>query len=157
MNHPRVYICSPSWTHLPPPSHPIPSLRVIPVHEPEHPVSCIELGLVIYLTYGNIHVSYYSLKTVHPRLLPQSPKVCSLHLCLFYCLAYRVTVTIFLQFSSVQFSRSVMSDFLRPHELQSARPPCPSPTPRVHSDSHPLSQWCHPAISSSVFPFSSCP
>ena len=59
--------------------------------------------------------------------------------------------------SSVQFSRSVMSDSLRPHELQHARPPCPSLTPRVHSDSRPSSQWCHPAISSSVVPFSSCP
>ena len=59
--------------------------------------------------------------------------------------------------SSVQFSCSVMSDSLRPHELQHARPPCPSPTPRVHSDSRPLSQWRHPAISSSVIPFSSCP
>ena len=61
------------------------------------------------------------------------------------------------QFSSVQFSRSVVSDSLRPHESQHARPPCPSPTPGVHSDSHPLSQWCHPAMSSSVIPFSSCP
>ena len=60
-------------------------------------------------------------------------------------------------FSSVQFSRSVMSDFLQPHESQHARPPCPSPTPGVHPDSHPLSQWCHPAISSSVVPFSPCP
>ena len=60
-------------------------------------------------------------------------------------------------FSSVQFSHSVMSDSLRPHESQRARPPCPSPTPRVHSNSHPLSRWCHPAISSSVIPFSSCP
>ena len=59
-------------------------------------------------------------------------------------------------FSSVQYSYSVMSDSLRPHESQHARPPCPSPTPRVHSESHPLSQWCHPAISSSVAPFSSC-
>ena len=50
-----------------------------------------------------------------------------------------------------------MSDSLRPHESQHARPPCPSPPPRVHSDSHPSSQWCHPAISSSVVPFSSCP
>ena len=58
---------------------------------------------------------------------------------------------------SVQFSRSVMSDSLRPHESQHTRPPCPSPTPEVHSDSCPLSWWCHPAISSSVFPFSSCP
>ena len=59
--------------------------------------------------------------------------------------------------SSVQFSRSVVSNSLRPHESQHARPPCPSPTPRVRSDSHPSSQWCHPAISSSVIPFSSCP
>ena len=58
--------------------------------------------------------------------------------------------------SSVQFSHSVVSDSLRPHESQHARPPCPSPTPRVHSDSRPSSQWCHPAISSSVIPFSSC-
>ena len=58
---------------------------------------------------------------------------------------------------SVQFSRSVMSDSSRPHESQHARPPCPSPTPGVHSDSHPSSQWYHPAISSSVVPFSSCP
>ena len=59
--------------------------------------------------------------------------------------------------SSVQFSRSVMSDSLRPHGLQHARPPCPSPTPRVYSNSCPLSWWCHPTISSSVVPFSSCP
>ena len=58
---------------------------------------------------------------------------------------------------SVQFSRSVMSDSLRPQESQNVRPRCPSPTPGVHSDSHPSSPWCHPAISSSVVPFSSCP
>ena len=58
-------------------------------------------------------------------------------------------------FFPVQFSCSVVSDSLQPHESQHARPPCPSPTPRVHSDSHPSSQWCHPAISSSVVPFSS--
>ena len=61
------------------------------------------------------------------------------------------------QFSSVQFSQSVVSNSLRPHESQHARPPCPSPTPGVHPGSHPSSQWCHPAISSSVIPFSSCP
>ena len=61
------------------------------------------------------------------------------------------------QFSSVQFSCSVVCDSLQPHESQHTRPPCPSPTPRVHSDSHPSSQWCHPAISSSLVPFSSCP
>ena len=59
--------------------------------------------------------------------------------------------------SSFQFSHSVVSDSSRPHESQHARPPCPSPTPRVRSDSRPLSQWCYPAISSSVVPFSSCP
>ena len=58
---------------------------------------------------------------------------------------------------SDQTSRSVMSDSLRPHESQHARPPCPSPTPRVLSDSRPTNQRCHPAISSSVIPFSSCP
>ena len=62
-----------------------------------------------------------------------------------------------IQFSSVQFSCSVVSNSLRPHELQHTRPPCPSPTPGVYSDSFPSSWWCHPAISSSVVPFSSCP
>ena len=57
---------------------------------------------------------------------------------------------------SAQFSRSAVSDSLRPHESQRARPPCPSPTPRVHSDPRPSSGWCHAAISSSVAPFSSC-
>ena len=57
---------------------------------------------------------------------------------------------------SVQFSRSVVSDSLRPHGLQHTRPPCPSPTPGVYSNSCPSSQWCHPTISSSVVPFSSC-
>jgi len=59
--------------------------------------------------------------------------------------------------SSVLFSHSVVSDSLRPHESQHARPPYPSPTPRVHSNSRPSSRWCLPAISSSVVPFSSCP
>ena len=60
-------------------------------------------------------------------------------------------------FSSVQFSCSIMSYSLWPHELQHARPPCPSPTPRVHPNPCPSSQWCHPTISSSIVPFSSCP
>ena len=59
--------------------------------------------------------------------------------------------------SSVQFSRSVVSDSLQPHESQHTRPPCPSPSPGVHSDSCPSSPWRHPAISSFVVPFSSCP
>ena len=58
--------------------------------------------------------------------------------------------------SSVQFSHTVVSDILRPHGLQHGRPPCPSPTPRAYSNPCPLSQWCHPTISSSVVPFSSC-
>ena len=57
----------------------------------------------------------------------------------------------------VQFSSVAQSDSLRRHESQHTRPPCPSPTPRVYSNSCPSSQWCHPAISSSVIPFSSCP
>ena len=60
-------------------------------------------------------------------------------------------------FSSVQFSHSVVSNSLWPHESQHTRPPCPSPTPRVHLNSCPLGRWCHPALSSSVVPFSSCP
>ena len=67
-------------------------------------------------------------------------------------------ITLLLTFySSVQFSRSVMSDSLWPDESPHARLPCPSPSPGVYSDSRPSSQWCHPAISSSVVPFSSCP
>ena len=60
-------------------------------------------------------------------------------------------------FYTHQFSRSVVSDSLRPNEPQHARPPCPSPTPRVHLNPHPSSWRCHPTISSSVIPFSSCP
>ena len=73
------------------------------------------------------------------------------------CVVRPITQEIFFQFSSVQFSCSVVSDSLRPHESQNTRPPCPSPTPWVHSDARPSSRWCHPAISSSVVPFSSCP
>ena len=62
-----------------------------------------------------------------------------------------------LYYVSVQFSHSVVYNSLRPHESQHARPPCPSPTPRVHSNSRPSSPWCHPATSSSVVPFSPCP
>ena len=74
--------------------------------------------------------------------------------CLTVCNPWTATVNVF---SSVQFSHSVVSDSLQPHESQHARPPCLSPTCRVHSDSRPSSQWCHLAISSSVVPFSSCP
>ena len=66
-------------------------------------------------------------------------------------------IRVIIVWSSVQFSHSVMSDSLWPLELQHTKPPCPSPTPGVYSKSCPSSQWCHPAISSSVVPSSSCP
>ena len=68
---------------------------------------------------------------------------------------YLSKLILFVQFSSIQFSHSVMSDSLRPHGLQHIRPPCPLPTAGVYSNSCPLSRWCHPTISSSVIPFSS--
>ena len=68
-----------------------------------------------------------------------------------------IRMRVIIAFSSVQFSQSVVSNSLRPHESQHARPPCPSPTPGVHSNSHPVSWWCHPAISSSVVPFPPAP
>ena len=70
------------------------------------------------------------------------------------CLDFSLVVT---SGGSVQFSCSVVSDSLQPHGLQHTRPPCPSPTPGVYPNSCPLSLWCHPTISSSVIPFSSCP
>ena len=76
----------------------------------------------------------------------------------FITVLHTLTKTLNLQErSSVQFSRSVMSDSLRPHELQHARPPCPSPTAGVYTNPCPLSRWCHPTISSSAVPFFSCP
>ena len=69
----------------------------------------------------------------------------------------QTTQLLILKLLSVQFSCSVMSNSLQPHELQHASPPCPSPTPRAHPNPCPLSQWCHPTISSSIIPFSSCP
>ena len=77
-------------------------------------------------------------------------------MCVCMCVCVYIYIYIY-QFSSVQLSCSVMSDFLRPHESQHTRPPCPSPTPGDYSDSCPSSRWCHPAVSSSVVPFSSCP
>ena len=73
------------------------------------------------------------------------------------CILILYPATLLYSLISVQFSRSVVSDSLRPHELQHTRPPCPSPTPGVHSDSCPSSRWCHPAISPSVVPFSFSP
>ena len=73
------------------------------------------------------------------------------------CLNWRCYPRSHYQFNSLQFNSSVVSYSLRPHESQRARPPCPSQSPSIHSNSHPLSPWCHPAISSSVVPSSSCP
>ena len=93
-------------------------------------------GVTAYLLWLSVHAKFC---LCPPRLEHLFPPVLSV------------------QFISVQFSRSVMSNSLQPHESQHARLPCPSPTPGVHSDSYPSSQWYHPAISSFVLPFSSCP
>ena len=93
MNPPWVYTCSQSWTPLPPPSpyHPSGSSQCT---SPNHPVSCIKPGLAIRFLYDIIHVSMPFSQIIAPP--PQSPKDCSIHLCLFCCLAYMVIVTIFL-------------------------------------------------------------
>ena len=91
----RVYTCSPSWALLPPPSpyHPSVSSQCT---SPKLPVSCIEPGLAIHFLYDIIHVLMPFSQIIPHLPLPQSPKDCSIHLCLFCCLAYRVVVTIFL-------------------------------------------------------------
>ena len=93
-----VYMCLPSWTPLPPlsPSHPSGSSQCT---RPEDTVSCMEPGLQSLRSVSRMVIYMFqchSLKSSHPRLFPQSPKVCSLYLCLFCCLAHRVIVTIFL-------------------------------------------------------------
>ena len=95
MHPPRVHMCSPSWTPLPPPSpyHPSGSSQCT---SPELPVSCIKPGLTIHFLYDIMHVLMPFSQIIPPLRLPQSPKECSIHLCLFCCLAYRVVVTIFL-------------------------------------------------------------
>ena len=95
MHPPRVYTCSPSWTPLPPPSpyHPSASSQCT---SPKLPVSCIKPGLAIHFIYDIIHVSMPFSQIIPLFPLPQSPKDCSVHLCLFCCLSYRVIVTIFL-------------------------------------------------------------
>ena len=84
------------YLNPPPTSLPIPSLWVIPVHQPQTSASCLEPGLAIRFLYDIIHVSMPFSQIIPPLPLPQSPKDCSIHLCLFCCLAYRVVVTIFL-------------------------------------------------------------
>ena len=86
--------------------------------------------------------------------LPKKQSISFVHHYLLWHFQYWYYIIVF---SSVQFSRLVVSNSLRLHEPQHTRPPCPSPTPRVHPNPCPLSRWCHPTISSSVVPFSSCP
>ena len=106
-------------------------------------VPCVysRLSLVIYF----IHSSVYMSTPISQLIPPPRPPPCRLSL----------GVPTFVL--CVQFSRSVVSNSLQSCEPQHARPPCPSPTPGVHPNPCPLSQWCHPTISSSVIPFSSCP
>ena len=125
------YTCVPHPSGCP--SAPAPSIQ--------YPVSNLDWRFISYMILYMFQC--HSPKSSHPLPLPQSPKFCSIHLCLFCCLTYRVIVTIFLNsiyMCSVQFSRSVVSDSLQPHESQHTRPPCPSPTPGVHSNSRPSSQ-----------------
>ena len=160
MNPPRVYISSHSWTPLPPPSPYHPS-GLSQCTSPKHPVSCIKPRLAIHFLYDIIHVSMPFSQIILPSPSPTESKslFCtspSLLLSRIPGYHYHLPKFRIYVFSSVQFSCSVVSDSLRRHESQHARPPCPSPTPGVHAYSCPSSPWCHPAISSSVVPFSSC-
>ena len=107
---------------------------------PEHTHYLVPLSTFLYIVYKN--QSFYISK-----MIKRPSNIIYLCVCMYVYICLCVSL-----YMSVQFSCSVMSDSLRPHELQHSRPPCPSPTPGVHSDSRPLSQWCHPAISSSVVP-----
>ena len=108
-------------------------------------------------------LQFMGLQRVRHNLATEQEEAAN-HIMLFTCIphwSYLIpalrTVLCFYGLILVLFSHLGMSDSLQPHGLQHARPPCPSLCPRVCSDSCPLSQWCHPAISSSVTPFSSCP
>ena len=182
MNPPEVYMCSPSRTLLPPPSpyHPSGSSQCT---SPNHPVSCIELGLAICFMYDIIHVSmplwlfnnwnmsswisFFWLQSSWPTWWPltlqgylPSPRLFQ-HTSGEHCVGTwrgNQWADVFERhslFPSVQFnwvqSHSHVQLFATPW-IAACRPPCPSPTPEVHSDSRPSSQWCHPAISSSVLP-----
>ena len=103
-----------------------------------------------FKSINSLMLSFIYIQLSHPHMI--TGKIIVLNKWTFVC---KVMSLLFNKLC--QFSRSVMSDSLQPHESQHTRPPCPSPTPGVHSNSRPLSQWCHPTISSSVIPFSSCP
>ena len=135
-----IYVCPFSLeppSHLPPYATPLGchrSLVWVPWVIQQIPTGCF--------TYVSVYVFMLLSPFIPTPCLPMSVSLFSMSASLF---------------SSVQFSRSVVSDSLQPHESQHTRPPCTSPTPGVHSDSCPSSWWCHPAISSSVVPFSSWP
>ena len=95
MNQPRMYMSYQYWAPLPPPT-PYHLSGSSPCTNPKHPISCIEHRLVIHFLHDSIHVSVPFSQIIHPLPLPQSPKVRSIHLCLFCCLTYRVIITIFL-------------------------------------------------------------
>ena len=126
MNPPQVYMCSPSWTLLPPPSF-----------------FYFIFSASIAFMFSDFSISFFNV--LFQSFIKGRRKA------IIYI--YRNIII----YIPDQISRSVVSDSLRPHESQHTRPPCPSPTPGVHWDSHPSGRWCHPAISSSVVPFSSCP
>ena len=155
--HTYMYLSLPPWASLLP--APVPSLSVLAKHQAALPGLCA-VAPAICLTHGGVCMSMLLSQGVPPSAslamstspfpMPASP----LLPCKYVHHFFRLHIGVF---SSVQFSCSVMSNSLPPHESQHTRPPCPSPNPGVHSDSCPPSQWCHPAISSSVVPFSSCP
>ena len=107
------------------------------------------LSHTIYTLSHTIHMLSHSI-----HILSHSHLYTHIYTCCHTLYTHYTQAVTHYQFSSVQSLN--MSDSLRPHESQHLRSPCPSPTPGVHSESHPSSQWCHPAISSSVVPFSSC-
>ena len=111
--------------------------------------NCILEGLCPH----NHHIKWH-FNLPFPPPPEKSWQYCLISSSVFFSLFIFMTTCCLPSFS--QFSPSVMSDSLRPHGMQHARLPCPSPTPRAYSNTCPLSQWCHPTISSSVIPFSSC-
>ena len=113
-------------------------------------IECLHLNVSLLHTVWslfNFNLSYFNGNTIH--------QISSVYYIKFY--ANEDSKELHMVHASVQFSRSVVSNSLRPHGLRHSTPPCPSPTPRVCPNSCPLSWWCHPTISSSVILFSSCP
>ena len=111
---------------------------------------------ILVAEYINITWSSFTANSIFLRKKIKSFKMLS-YLVFVKIAILQITLRIHIVLSSVQFSHSVVSDSLWPHGLEHCRPPCPSPAHGVYSNPCPLSQWCHPTISSSVVPFSSCP